>query len=194
MIFRSCRGLARRRGRSPRRRATQRKQEQGETGPRVVVEPAEQPEVEEREPPVLSLDVDVGQEVRARRQELSELDERRAELLEPAAKRPRSLTRRVGPADHADLGKDSPQSALVCEPPDGQSAPSALKTCAHDGLCHRWRPGKRRRGRACRLPGLEEAAAVAHSVNAVEAVEAVDAEASEEVRKERCDEQQVDEP
>ncbi len=29
------------------------KQEQGEAGPRVVVEPAEQPEVEEREPPVL---------------------------------------------------------------------------------------------------------------------------------------------
>jgi hypothetical protein len=139
------------------------------------------------------LDVDVGQEVRPRRQELSELDERRAELLEAAAKRPRSLARRFGPADHADLGKDAPQSALVCDPPDGQSAPSALETCAHDGLMPplaTWET-HRARSRACRFPGLEEAAAVAHPVDAVLAMEA---EASEEVREERCDEQEVDKP
>jgi hypothetical protein len=134
------------------------------------------------------LDVDVGQEIRPRRQKLPELDERRSELLEAAAKRPRSLARRFGPADHADLGKDSPQSALVCDPPDGQSAPSALETCAHDGVMPplaTWET--QARDRACRFPGLqvEEAAAVAHSVGA--------AEAREEVREERCDEQEIDE-
>ncbi len=80
------------------------------------------------------LDVDVGQEIGPRREELAELDERRAELLEALAKRPRSLTRRVAPAGHADLGEDPPQSALLCDPPDGERAPSALETCAHEGL------------------------------------------------------------
>ncbi|MGH3053577.1 MAG: hypothetical protein ACRDL7_01195 [Gaiellaceae bacterium] len=46
----------------------------------------------------------------------------------------RSLARRLAAPDHADLGKDSPQSALVCDPPDGQRAPSALETCAHKGV------------------------------------------------------------
>ena len=36
------------------------------------------------------------------------------------------VTRNVAPTGHADLGKDSPQSALVCDPPDGESAPRAL--------------------------------------------------------------------
>lgn len=113
-----------------------------------------------------------------------------AELLEAAAKRPRSLARRLGPADHADLGKDAPQSALVCDPPDGQSAPSTLETCAHDGVMPplaTWET--QARGRACRSPGLKEAAAVAHSSGA----ETGKAEAREEVREERCDEQEVDE-
>jgi len=76
----------------------------------------------------------------------------------------------------------------VCDPPDGQGAPSALETCAHDGVMPplaTWETQARSR---CRFPGLEEAAAVAHSVDAVEAVEAVEAEASEEVREERCEE------
>ncbi len=72
------------------------------------------------------LDVDVGQEIGPRREELAELDERGAELLEAVAKRTRSLTRRFAPAGHADLGEDSPQSTLMCDPPDGESAPSAL--------------------------------------------------------------------
>ena len=80
------------------------------------------------------LDVDVGQEIGPRREELPELDERRPELLEALAERLRSLARRVALAGHADLGKDSPQSALLCDPPDGQRAPRALETCAHDGV------------------------------------------------------------
>ena len=72
------------------------------------------------------VDVDVGEQVRPRREKLPELDERRADLLEAAAKCLRALPRRVAPTGHADLGKDSPQSALVCDPPDGESAPRAL--------------------------------------------------------------------
>jgi hypothetical protein len=34
--------------------------------------------------------------------------------------------RRFPPAGHADLGKDSPQSTLLCDPPDGESALRAL--------------------------------------------------------------------
>ena len=65
------------------------------------------------------LDVDVGQEIRPRREELAELDERRAELLEAVAKRrapSRVASRR--PATPT-LGQDPPQSALLCDPPDG---------------------------------------------------------------------------
>jgi hypothetical protein len=72
------------------------------------------------------VDVDVRQEIRPRREELPELDEGRAELLEAEAKRPRALARRFPPAGHADLGKDSPQSTLLCDPPDGESPPRAL--------------------------------------------------------------------
>ncbi len=72
------------------------------------------------------LDVDVGQEIGTRREELPELDERGPELLETAAERPRPLARGVAASDHADLGEDPPQSALVCDPPDGKRAPSPL--------------------------------------------------------------------
>ena len=65
------------------------------------------------------LDVDVGQKIGPRREELPELDEGRPELLEALAKRLRAFARRVALTGHADLGKDSPQSALLCDPPDG---------------------------------------------------------------------------
>src|SRR3954453_10435910 len=55
--------------------------------------------------------------------------------------------------------------------------------------CHRWRPGKRRRGSRLSLPGLEEAAAVAH---AVDAAQAWYAEAREGVREERCEKHEID--
>jgi len=50
------------------------------------------------------------------------------------AKRLRAFARRFSPAGNADLGQDSPQPTLVCDPPDGQRAASALETCAHGGV------------------------------------------------------------
>src|SRR5205085_515801 len=88
-------------------------------GGHVVDEPAE------------LVDVDVRQEVWARRKELPELDERRAELFETLTERLRSLARRLATAGHADLGEDPAKPALVCDPPDGQRAASTLETCAH---------------------------------------------------------------
>lgn len=72
------------------------------------------------------VDVDVGQKVGPRGEELPELDERRPELFEAATERLRPLEGRVSPAGNADLGKNPPQPALVCDPPDGESAPRAL--------------------------------------------------------------------
>jgi hypothetical protein len=78
----------------------------------------------------------------------------------------------------------------MCDPPDGQRAPSTLETCAHDGVMPPLATRETQaQGRACRFPGLEEAAAVAHPGG----VETEKAEAREEVREERCHEQEVDE-
>src|SRR5205823_5857163 len=49
------------------------------------------------------LDVDVGEKIRPRRQELPELDERRPELFEPLPERTGSLTRRLAVAANAHL-------------------------------------------------------------------------------------------
>ncbi len=56
--------------------------------------------------PAQLLDVDVGQEIGTRREELAELDEGRPELLEPAAERLRPLARRVAASGHADLAEN----------------------------------------------------------------------------------------
>ena len=80
----------------------------------------------------------------------------------------------------------------MCDPPDGESAPRALETCAHEGVMPplaTWETQARSR---LAFPGLEEAAAVAHSERP-DAGER-DTEASEEIREERCDEQDIDEP
>jgi hypothetical protein len=47
-------------------------------------------------------------------------------LLEAVAKGLGTIPHSIGPIGHADLGKDSPQSTLMCDPPDGESAPRAL--------------------------------------------------------------------
>jgi hypothetical protein len=54
---------------------------------------------------------------------------------------------------------------LLCDPPDGQRAPSALETCAHEGVMPPLATWETQARVARELPGLEEAAAVAHPVD-----------------------------
>jgi hypothetical protein len=59
--------------------------------------------------PAELLDVHVRQQVRTRGEQLAELDERRAELLEGGAKGLCPILRRLAAADHADLAQDAQQ-------------------------------------------------------------------------------------
>ena len=77
------------------------------------------------------LDVDVGQEVGPRREELAQLDEGRAELLQRQAEAARALARRLSMPAHADLRQDAAEAGALCDPGHGQRATSSLKACAH---------------------------------------------------------------
>ena len=55
------------------------------------------------------VDVDVGEQVGPRREQLAQLDVRRAELLERLPELDRSLARRRPVADDADLSEDAQQ-------------------------------------------------------------------------------------
>ncbi len=77
------------------------------------------------------LDVHVGQEVRPRGEELAQLDEGRAELLQRAPESFRTLTCRVSVTDDADLREHPAESGTAGDPGDGQRPASPLHACAH---------------------------------------------------------------
>src|SRR5205085_3779714 len=91
------------------------------------------------EPPQL-LDVDVGQKVGPRRQELAELDVRRAEALEGEAEVARALARRRALADDADLAQHAEQAAPPGDPRHLERTLRPLRPRPH-GLDHVKRTG-----------------------------------------------------
>jgi hypothetical protein len=85
------------------------------------------------------LDVDVGQEVRPRREELPQLDVRRAQALEGEPEVARALARRRPLADDADLAQHAKQAAPTGDP------------CHLEGTLRPLRPRSHGRG-SCRRP------------------------------------------
>jgi len=80
------------------------------------------------------VDVDVRKKVRARREQLAELDERRAELLECMAELDRSLPRR-GPAPHdAELAQNAQEPALARDARHGRRPSGSLEALRHQPL------------------------------------------------------------
>ena len=80
------------------------------------------------------VDVDVGQEVGARREELPELHVRGAELLQRAPELARSFPRGGPLPDDPDFAQDAEQAAPPRYPPDLERAPRALEPGTHRGI------------------------------------------------------------
>jgi hypothetical protein len=77
------------------------------------------------------LDVDVGQEIGAGREELPELDVRRPQLLECLAKPPGALARRLAVADGADLGQHPTKAGFPRDLRHLQRTARAVQAYAH---------------------------------------------------------------
>jgi hypothetical protein len=90
-------------------------------GREVVDEPAE------------LLEVDVGEQVGTRGEDLAELDERRAELLERLTELARALRRRLARRSVSDLAQDFEDVGSARGPRHFDGAPEAPGTGAHSG-------------------------------------------------------------
>ena len=80
------------------------------------------------------VDVDVGQEVGAGREELPELHVCRAELLKRASELARPFARGRPLPDDPDLAQNAEQAAPPSYPPDLERAPRALEPGTHRGI------------------------------------------------------------
>ena len=90
------------------------------------------------------LDVDVRQQVRARREQLAELEEGRAELLQRLAELDRALARRGPAAGDAELAQHTHELAPPRDADDFAGAARALHPGGHPKLFPRCRRGSKR--------------------------------------------------
>ena len=84
--------------------------------------------------PAELLDVDVGKQVRPRREQLAELQVRRPELLQREPELDRAFARRGPHADDAELAEHAQQAPAARHARDLESAARALDPSAHAGF------------------------------------------------------------
>jgi hypothetical protein len=82
------------------------------------------------------LDVDIGKQVRPRREELAELDVRRAELFERIAELASAFDRSRTLAGHSDLAQDAEEPATARDARNVQRALETLGPRTHRACCY----------------------------------------------------------